>query len=101
MAAANSALLDKLQRQGYRAVQPASGLLALQSVLCQGHNADLSVVMVSPFLWGTFLTGTICTACTPGDLPFCAWRFTITSLPAATTYALGTPKTHTHLKCQQ
>ena len=58
MAAANAALLDKLQRQGYGAVQPTSGLLALQSILCQGHVADLSVVMVSPFQWGTFLTGT-------------------------------------------
>ena len=54
MAAASPALLIKLQRKGYEAVQPASGLAAVRDLMA-GCHAGAAVIMAAPFNWGRFL----------------------------------------------
>lgn len=54
MAAASPALLVRLQRKGYEAVQPAAGLAALHSLMA-GSGASSAVVMAAPFDWSRFL----------------------------------------------
>lgn len=54
MAAAEPQLLQKLQRQGYAAVQPAAGLAALHAMLL-GRETSAAVTMAAPFDWSRFL----------------------------------------------
>ena len=54
MAAASPALLVRLQRKGYEAVQPAAGLTALHGLMA-GSGAGAAVVMAAPFDWSRFL----------------------------------------------
>lgn len=57
MAANNPSVLKALARQGYGALNPASGLKALQK-LTQAEQLFLgSNVMISSFDWPTFLQG--------------------------------------------
>jgi hypothetical protein len=56
MAAADASLLSKLSRQGYGAIQPASGLSALRAAVAA---IGVSNVVVSSFVWPTFLKGKI------------------------------------------
>ncbi|CAL8465605.1 g5141 [Coccomyxa elongata] len=56
MAAASSALLGRLQRQGYGAVAPAQGLGVLSQLLSQQVTSPAAVT-VNPFDWSLFLTG--------------------------------------------
>ena len=53
MAAAEPQLLQKLQRQGYSAVQPAAGLAALHALLLGSEVA--AVTMAAPYEWARFL----------------------------------------------
>lgn len=57
MAAADASLLSKLGRQGYGAIEPASGLGALRSAVAIQAAIGVSNVVVSPFVWPTFLKG--------------------------------------------
>ena len=57
MAAANPAVLQTLTRQGYGALQPAAGLLALQSVVKGASSLLSSNIMISLFSWSNFLKG--------------------------------------------
>lgn len=54
MAASTPALLVKLQRRGYAAVQPAAGLAALHGLMVSSCSGA-AVVMAAPFDWGRFL----------------------------------------------
>jgi len=55
MAATAPALLVKLQRKGYEAVQPAAGLAALHGLMA-GSSAGAAVIMAAPFDWSRFLS---------------------------------------------
>ena len=58
MAAGEPQLLQKLQRQGYAAVQPVAGLAALQQLLAgSSSNTDAAAIMAAPFDWRRFLAG--------------------------------------------
>ena len=57
MAAADAALLARLARQGYGAVQPAAGLRALAQVISGSFGCSVSEFVASPFMWSTFLKG--------------------------------------------
>lgn len=59
MAAADSALIARLQRQGYGAVQPSAGLAALHAALT--GQLPFSQLMISPFDWQPFLQGKLLT----------------------------------------
>ncbi|BDA51455.1 probable oleandomycin polyketide synthase, modules 5 and 6 [Coccomyxa sp. Obi] len=62
MAAASSALLGRLQRQGYGAVAPAQGLGALSQVLSH-RVTSTAAVTVNPFDWSLFLAGAHVLSC--------------------------------------
>lgn len=56
MAASAPRLIAKLQRQGYGAVQPASGLATLQLLMARGTGGLAPDALVAaPFEWGRFL----------------------------------------------
>lgn len=56
MAASDRSLLQKLQRQGYSAVQPAAGLGALSQLLLRAGLSGAAAVMAAPFDWARFLS---------------------------------------------
>lgn len=57
MAAADNMLIKKLARQGYGAISPIKGLLALQNLIGASESLIRNSVILSPFKWGTFLKG--------------------------------------------